>query len=287
MTLPATINRHRRRNQHLLPCRLGLGLDPDAALPCRARSESGTAGRSADEASAVANTSRRCSYPQGARPVAARRVFIDWVGSACSRRPGALARRRMTRRVTPLFVTWAAPAWAARTRATNFLCEDRAPENRTPRSPESRRALDHRDHRHRRAEARRRSSSKSWRPACCHTDAYTLSGLDPEEHLPGDPRPEGAGIVREIGAGVTTLKVGDHVIPLYTPECQDPEFSSFGEKGPFGTLLVEQQSKVAGKFLEFAEEDSRLQPRPICAEFRCVTKPLSLPISVYDRTVFF
>ncbi|MBA8877461.1 S-(hydroxymethyl)glutathione dehydrogenase/class III alcohol dehydrogenase [Phyllobacterium myrsinacearum] len=54
----------------------------------------------------------------------------------------------------------------------------------------------------------------------CHTDAYTLSGLDSEGKFPAILGHEGAGIVREIGAGVTSLRVGDHVIPLYTPECR-------------------------------------------------------------------
>ena len=54
----------------------------------------------------------------------------------------------------------------------------------------------------------------------CHTDAYTLSGLDSEGRFPAILGHEGAGIVREIGVGVTSLKVGDHVIPLYTPECR-------------------------------------------------------------------
>jgi S-(hydroxymethyl)glutathione dehydrogenase/alcohol dehydrogenase len=54
----------------------------------------------------------------------------------------------------------------------------------------------------------------------CHTDAYTLSGEDPEGLFPAILGHEGAGIVREVGAGVTTLKPGDHVIPLYTPECR-------------------------------------------------------------------
>jgi S-(hydroxymethyl)glutathione dehydrogenase/alcohol dehydrogenase len=54
----------------------------------------------------------------------------------------------------------------------------------------------------------------------CHTDAYTLSGLDSEGKFPAILGHEGAGIVREVGAGVTSLKVGDHVIPLYTPECR-------------------------------------------------------------------
>src|SRR6185295_12711790 len=54
----------------------------------------------------------------------------------------------------------------------------------------------------------------------CHTDAYTLSGADPEGLFPAILGHEGAGIVREVGPGVTTLSPGDHVIPLYTPECR-------------------------------------------------------------------
>ena len=54
----------------------------------------------------------------------------------------------------------------------------------------------------------------------CHTDAYTLSGADPEGIFPSILGHEGAGIVREVGAGVTSVKSGDHVIPLYTPECR-------------------------------------------------------------------
>ncbi len=55
----------------------------------------------------------------------------------------------------------------------------------------------------------------------CHTDAYTLSGLDSEGKFPAILGHEGAGIVREVGAGVTSVKPGDHVIPLYTPECRE------------------------------------------------------------------
>ena len=58
----------------------------------------------------------------------------------------------------------------------------------------------------------------------CHTDHYTLSGADPEGLFPAILGHEGAGIVREVGAGVTTLKPGDHVIPLYTPECRQCKF---------------------------------------------------------------
>ncbi len=55
----------------------------------------------------------------------------------------------------------------------------------------------------------------------CHTDAYTLSGADPEGLFPTVLGHEGAGVVVEVGAGVRSLKPGDHVIPLYVPECRE------------------------------------------------------------------
>ncbi len=58
----------------------------------------------------------------------------------------------------------------------------------------------------------------------CHTDAFTLSGDDPEGLFPAILGHEGAGVVVEVGAGVTSVKPGDHVIPLYTPECRQCEY---------------------------------------------------------------
>ena len=63
----------------------------------------------------------------------------------------------------------------------------------------------------------------------CHTDAYTLSGADPEGLFPTVLGHEGAGIVQAIGAGVTSVAVGDHVIPLYTPECGACKFCKSGK----------------------------------------------------------
>ena len=54
----------------------------------------------------------------------------------------------------------------------------------------------------------------------CHTDEFTLSGADPEGQFPAILGHEGAGVVLEVGAGVTSVELGDHVIPLYTPECR-------------------------------------------------------------------
>src|SRR5512134_2371855 len=62
----------------------------------------------------------------------------------------------------------------------------------------------------------------------CHTDEFTLSGADPEGLFPAVLGHEGAGVVVEVGAGVRSLAVGDHVIPLYTPECRQCKFCLSG-----------------------------------------------------------
>ncbi|TKB45440.1 S-(hydroxymethyl)glutathione dehydrogenase/class III alcohol dehydrogenase [Thalassotalea mangrovi] len=63
----------------------------------------------------------------------------------------------------------------------------------------------------------------------CHTDAFTLSGDDPEGIFPSILGHEGGGIVEEVGEGVTSVQVGDHVIPLYTPECGQCKFCLSGK----------------------------------------------------------
>ena len=63
----------------------------------------------------------------------------------------------------------------------------------------------------------------------CHTDAFTLSGDDPEGVFPAILGHEGGGIVEQVGEGVTSVAVGDHVIPLYTPECGECKFCRSGK----------------------------------------------------------
>jgi len=74
----------------------------------------------------------------------------------------------------------------------------------------------------------------------CHTDAYTLSGGDPEGLFPSILGHEGAGIVRAVGKGVHTLNEGDHVIPLYTPECRQCKFCTSGKTNLCGAIRETQ-----------------------------------------------
>jgi len=74
----------------------------------------------------------------------------------------------------------------------------------------------------------------------CHTDAYTLSGADPEGLFPSIMGHEGAGIVRDVGPGVTSVAPGDHVIPLYTPECRQCKFCLSGKTNLCGAIRETQ-----------------------------------------------
>src|SRR5215467_9568841 len=76
----------------------------------------------------------------------------------------------------------------------------------------------------------------------CHTDAYTLDGFDSEGIFPSILGHEGAGIVREVGPGVTSVKPGDHVIPLYTPECRQCK-SCLSQKTNLCTAIRATQGK--------------------------------------------
>jgi len=78
----------------------------------------------------------------------------------------------------------------------------------------------------------------------CHTDAFTLSGEDPEGIFPSILGHEGGGIVEQIGEGVSSVSVGDHVIPLYTPECGECKFCKSGK-----TNLCQKIRETQGKGL--------------------------------------
>lgn len=78
----------------------------------------------------------------------------------------------------------------------------------------------------------------------CHTDAFTLSGEDPEGVFPCILGHEGGGIVESVGEGVTSVKVGDHVIPLYTPECGECKYCKSGK-----TNLCQKIRATQGKGL--------------------------------------
>ncbi|MCK0164447.1 S-(hydroxymethyl)glutathione dehydrogenase/class III alcohol dehydrogenase [Marinobacter sp. S6332] len=78
----------------------------------------------------------------------------------------------------------------------------------------------------------------------CHTDAFTLSGEDPEGIFPTILGHEGGGIVESIGEGVSSVQVGDHVIPLYTPECGECKFCTSGK-----TNLCQKIRETQGKGL--------------------------------------
>src|SRR5580765_1205222 len=74
----------------------------------------------------------------------------------------------------------------------------------------------------------------------CHTDAYTLSGKDPEGLFPAIMGHEGGAVVVEVGGGVKSVKVGDHVIPLYIPECGECKFCRSGRTNLCGAIRLTQ-----------------------------------------------
>ncbi|MFL1405928.1 S-(hydroxymethyl)glutathione dehydrogenase/class III alcohol dehydrogenase [Marinobacter sp. M1N3S26] len=78
----------------------------------------------------------------------------------------------------------------------------------------------------------------------CHTDAYTLSGADPEGLFPTILGHEGGGIVAAVGDGVTSVEVGDHVIPLYTAECGECKFCTSGKTNLCGSVRATQGKGV-------------------------------------------
>ena len=102
----------------------------------------------------------------------------------------------------------------------------------------------------------------------CHTDAYTLSGADAEGLFPSILGHEGAGIVREVGGGVTSVKPGDHVIPLYTPECRQCK-SCLSRRTNLCTAIRATQGKglMPDGTSRFSRDDSSLYHYMGCSTF--------------------
>src|ERR1700738_676648 len=78
----------------------------------------------------------------------------------------------------------------------------------------------------------------------CHTDEFTRSGGDPEGLFPAIRGQEGAGIIAEVGRGVTSVAKGDHVIPLYTPECRQCEYCLTRKTNLCGAIRATQGQGV-------------------------------------------
>ena len=102
----------------------------------------------------------------------------------------------------------------------------------------------------------------------CHTDEFTRSGADPEGLFPAILGHEGAGIVREIGPGVTSVAPGDHVIPLYTPECRQCEFCLSGRTNLCQAIRATQgQGLMPDGTSRFAKDGTMIRHYMGCSTF--------------------
>jgi len=122
----------------------------------------------------------------------------------------------------------------------------------------------------------------------CHTDAFTLSGEDPEGNFPNVLGHEGGGVVVEVGEGVKSVKPGDHVIPLYTAECGQCKFCKSGKTNLCSSvratqgkgLMPDQTSRFSknGKLIHHYMGTSTFSEYTVCAEVSVAKIPESAPL---------
>jgi len=122
----------------------------------------------------------------------------------------------------------------------------------------------------------------------CHTDAYTLSGKDPEGIFPCILGHEGGGVVESVGEGVTSLKPGDHVIPLYIPECRECKFCKSGKTNLCSLIRLTQGKGLMpdgtsrftckGKIIFHYMGCSTFSEYTVCAEISLVKISDSAPL---------
>ncbi|KAI8919029.1 hypothetical protein PhCBS80983_g01857 [Powellomyces hirtus] len=117
----------------------------------------------------------------------------------------------------------------------------------------------------------------------CHTDAYTLSGKDPEGLFPVVFGHEGGGVVESIGEGVTSVAVGDHVIPLYIPECRECKFCTSGKTNLCSVVRATQgQGLMPDGTTRFSCKDKQIYHYMGCSTFSEYTVVLEISLAKVD-----
>ncbi|TPX63729.1 hypothetical protein SpCBS45565_g06420 [Spizellomyces sp. 'palustris'] len=119
----------------------------------------------------------------------------------------------------------------------------------------------------------------------CHTDAYTLSGQDPEGIFPVVFGHEGGGIVESVGEGVTSVQPGDHVVPLYIPECRECKFCKSGKTNLCSVVRVTQgQGLMPDSTSRFTCKGKPIFHYMGCSTFSEYTVALEISVAKVDKT---
>ncbi|KNC97154.1 alcohol dehydrogenase class-3 [Spizellomyces punctatus DAOM BR117] len=119
----------------------------------------------------------------------------------------------------------------------------------------------------------------------CHTDAYTLSGQDPEGIFPVVFGHEGGGVVESVGEGVTSVQPGDHVVPLYIPECRECKFCKSGKTNLCSVVRVTQgQGLMPDSTSRFTCKGKPIFHYMGCSTFSEYTVALEISVAKVDKT---